>query len=565
MFAEIADLMEILEGDRFRINSYRNASRAIAGLAQAVEDLAKEGRLEEIPGVGKSTAAKVQEFLSTGKVAALEELLAKCPPGLPGMMRVPGLGPKTIFKLWKEAGITSLEQLKEACEKTPQKLLEMPGMGEKKIAQLRQSLAFVESTGQRVRLGEASELAAELAAAVKKSAGARRVEVAGSLRRGRETIGDIDLLCEARQEDAAAIIETFAQAPRVKRVLAKGQTKGSVIVTGDIQADLRVVEARSFGAAWCYFTGSKAHNVRLREIAIGRNMKLNEYGLFEGDKAVAAATEEEIYKALGLAFVPPEMREDAGEIQASASGKLPKLVGLADIKGDMHMHTKASDGQNTIEEMIDACRARGYKYMAITDHSKTQRQAGGLDEVRVLEHAGQIHQAAKKYPDMLVLAGAEVDLLKDGTLAFAKEVCEQLDFVIASCHEALKMEKEPATKRIIKAIDSGCVHCIGHPSGRLINERPGMELDIDKIAQAAAANGVALEINAHPYRLDLRDTHVRAAVAAGAKIIISTDAHGIGNLDLMHFGVATARRGWATCEDVVNTWNAAKFKAWLSK
>jgi DNA polymerase (family 10) len=441
----------------------------------------------------------------------------------------------------------------------------MPGMGEKKIEQLRASLAFVESTGRRVRLGEASELAGELLAGVRKSDGANRVEVAGSLRRGRETIGDIDLLCEAKEADAAAIIEAFAQAPRVKRVLAKGQTKGSVVVTGDIQVDLRVVEAKSFGAAWCYLTGSKAHNVRLREIAIGQKMKLNEYGLFDGDKSVAGVTEEEIYKALGLAFVPPEMREDAGEIQAAAAGKLPKLVSLADIKGDMHMHTTASDGLNTIDEMIDAARARGYKYLAITDHSKTQRQAGGLDEARVLKHAKQVRAAARKHPDMLVLAGAEVDLLKDGTLDFAREVCLQLDFVIASCHEGLKMEKEPATRRIVKAIESGCVHCIGHPSGRLINERPGMELDIDKIAQAAAANGVALEINAHPHRLDLRDTHVRAAVAAGAKIIISTDAHSIAGLELMRFGVATARRGWATCEDVVNTWSTAKLKAWLAK
>ena len=567
VFRSIADIMEILGEDTFRIGSYRKASRSVEDLAQPIEEVAAGGakKLQEIPGIGKSTAEKIGQFLATGKVALHEELLAKVPPKLPELLEVPGLGPKTVAKLWKEAGVTSRQELEDAIEERGQTLTELPGFGAKKVRQIWESLAFLKSVGQRQRLGEARALADGLAAAVRGVKGAAEVIAAGSLRRGKETVGDIDLLCKADPEEGARIIEAFAQAPGVARVLAKGQTKGSVMLDRGVQADLRVVGVESFGAALAYFTGSKEHNIRLRELAQKKGLKLNEYGLFHGDKPVAGEDEEGIYKALGLAFVPPELREDRGEVEAAAASKLPRLLELADIHGDLHMHTTASDGFNSIEEMIDACRARGYQFMAICDHSKSQIQANGLDEKRLAAHAEAIRKAGKKHKDILVLAGVEVDIFKDGTLDFEADVLGELDFVTASAHSALKLGREEATKRLIAAIENPRVHCIGHPTGRLINSRPGMEIDIEKVAQAAAANGVALEINANYLRLDLRDVHVRAAIGCGAKILINTDAHRTKELDMMQYGVLTARRGWAEAKDVLNTLSRAEMQKWLKK
>ena len=346
-------------------------------------------------------------------------------------------------------------------------------------------------------------------------------------------------------------------------MLASGETKGSVVLTDGMQADLRVVAKESFGAALAYFTGPKEHNIRLRAMAIKKGWKLNEYGLFDGERMVAGADEADIYKALGLQFVAPELREDRGEVEAAAKHALPKLLELSDIRGDLHMHTRASDGHNSIQEMIDACRDRGYKYLCISDHSKGQVQAHGLDKKRLAKHVEAIHRAGADNPDMLVLAGCEVDILKDGKLDFEADVLAKLDFVTASPHAALAQHRDEATRRLIRAIKSPHVHCIGHPTGRLINKRAGMEIDIEAIASAAAANDVALEINAHYWRLDLRDVHVKAAIDAGAKIIINTDAHSIADLELMHYGVSTARRGWATAGDVLNTFTPAKLNKWI--
>ena len=552
VFTQMADLMEILGEDPFRVNSYRKSARTLEELTESVEELAATDRLMEIPGVGKGTAEKIREYLADGRITAHQELLAKVPPGLPGLLAVPGLGPKTLAKLWKQAGVTTLEELKTALG-DPARIQAVQGMGPKKARQLLDSLAFLESGTRRIRRDQAEALAARLMAALGNEPSAKGVQAAGSLRRGKETIGDIDLLCQAPPSEAERIIAGFTAAQGVLRVLAKGDTKGSVLLEGDIQADLRVVGAKSFGAALMYFTGSKEHNVRLRELAAKRGLKLNEYGLFRGDQMIAGADEEGVYKAMGLPFVPPELREDRGELAAAAGGKLPALLELSDIRGDLHVHTTASDGMNTIEEMIAACRARGYAYLAICDHSKSQVQAHGLDEARLARHAAQIRRAAARYDDILVLAGVEVDIFKDGAL----------DFVTASPHSALGQGAAEATARLIAAIESGCVHCIGHPSGRLINARPGMELDIEAIAAAAARHNVALEVNADPMRLDLRDTHVRAAIAAGAKIIVNTDAHRIESLELMRYGVSNARRGWASCADVINTYPREKLLKWL--
>ena len=565
IFERIAALLEIFDENVFRINSYHRVARTLGDLAEDVEVLARDGRLEEVEGIGKSTAEKIRQYLATGRIQQYEELASKAPPELPKLLAIPHLGPKTVAKLWKQAGITSPAQLKEAIEKQPAKLIDLPGMGPKKVQQIRESLAFIESAGGRITLGAATALAAGLIETVRKCRGANQVVAAGSLRRGRETIGDIDLLCEAPDAAAGEIIETFTSADNVANVLAKGATKGSVVLEGDVQADLRVVPKASFGAALAYFTGSKAHNVRLRELAARKGWKLNEYGLFEGDKPLAGKDEEGIYKALRLPWIAPELREDRGELAAAAEGKLPELIQPADVRGDFHMHTVASDGAGTIEQMIEACLARGYKYMAICDHSKGQIQANGLDEKRLRRHVKDIHAAAKKFPDILVLAGCEVDIHKDGSLDFADDVLAELDFVMAAPHSALSMAGKEATDRLIAAMANPHVNCIAHPSGRLINSRPGMELDIERLAKAAAAHNVALEVNADWHRLDLRDTHIRAAVAAGAKLAICTDAHDTGSLDLIRFGVITARRGWAQAADVLNTYPAAKLAKWLKK
>jgi DNA polymerase (family 10) len=614
-FEAIAALMELLGENSFRINSYHKAARAIEGLAEDIETVSQQNRTNEIPGIGESTAEKIHEYLATGKMDRYDELAAKLPPHLPELMALPGLGPKTAAKLWKEAGITSVADLKQCIEKNPRRLTALEGMGEKKVQQMAQSLAFVQGTGGRMRLGEAARIAQELVELVSsftpEGGRATRVVAAGSLRRGRETVGDIDLLCEAprstgilpvsspspavsssssssveqeqeqrqRQQQqrhgqdarathgqdahATGIIEQFCRASQVARVLAQGQTKGSVLLAGNVQADLRVVPAESFGAALMYFTGSKEHNIRLREMAIKKGLKLNEYGLYRGEKQVAGATEADVYEKLGLPEIAPELREDRGEIEAALAGKLPKLVELSQIRGDFQMHTKASDGLATIEEMIAGCRDRGYRAMAITDHSHSEHQANGLDAKRLAAHAKAIHQAAKKFPDMLVLASCEVDILKDGSLDFDEAVLKELDFVLVSPHAALNMTGAAATDRLLRAIESGLVHCLGHPTGRLINERPGMEIDIDRLAKAAAKHNVALEVNADPARLDLRDAHVRAALAAGARLMINTDAHSVPALKNMHFGVTTARRGWATAKDVINTWSVRDFKQWL--
>ncbi len=565
IFTRMADLIDILGQDSFRAISYRKAARVLEEHTQPLEQVATAKELMEIPGIGKGTAEKILQYLAEGKITAYEELKAEVPPHLPELLDISGLGPKTVAKLWKHGNIASVGDLKKAIAGDRARLTSIEGFGEKKVQQIADSLAFKELSGGRILLGDADELAAALVETVLACPGARRVLPAGSLRRGKETIGDIDLLCEASAAEAPAIIAAFDAAPNVVRVLSKGETKGSVVLANNVQADLRVVEKESFGAALAYFTGSKEHNVRLREIAVKKGLKLNEYGLFKGDKAIAGADEEGIYSALGLAYVPPEMRENRGEVELAAQGKLPKLVELGDICGDLHMHTVASDGTNTIEEMINACRARGYKYMAISDHSKSQVQARGLDEKRLSEHAAEIRRIAARYSDILVLVSAEVDIFKDGTLDFDAGVLAELDIVTASAHSALTLGREEATRRFIKAIETPHVHCIGHLTGRLINQRPGMKVDIDAIASAAAANNVALEINAHPMRLDLRDVHVHAAIQKGAKIIINCDAHAVSQLDYMKYGVQTARRGWATAADVMNTLPAAKLKKWLEQ
>jgi DNA polymerase (family 10) len=574
LFGDIADLMEIQGGDRFRINSYRRVSRIIKELSEDISAIAEEGGLTDIEGVGKGTAKRIEEYLKEGKIGIHQELLKKVPAGLPGLLEIQGMGPKKVAAAWKELGVGDIEDLKRVIASG--ELAELPGMGAQSVKKIAEGIAFLETSGDRVPMGPAMVVAESLLETLKSVKGVKRVEFAGSLRRGRETVGDVDLLCEA--EDGKAVIEAFTSDDRAQRVLAAGSTKGSITVDlsdfgivgrrskGELQVDCRVVSVESFGAALQYFSGSKEHNVRLREIAVKKGLKLNEYGLFKGDKQVAGKTEESIYEKLGVSFVPPEMREDRGEFAGKAAKEAgQKLVDLSDIRGDLHMHTVASDGACTIEEMAAAAKARGYAYMAITDHSKSSVIANGLSIERMGEQIEAVRAANKRIKGIEILVGCECDILAEGKLDYPDELLAECDIVVASVHSALGGEKKTVTKRTIRAIESEHVDIIGHPTGRLIGRRDAMDLDMQQVVDAAAANGTCLEINASWQRLDLKDTHARQALDAGVMISINTDAHHTDQLRQMAFGVKTARRAWLPKASVLNTMTVAGLKKWLKR
>jgi len=562
-FAEIADLLEIQGADAFRVNSYRRVARTLEDLASDIHDVAARGELASLPGVGKSSAQKIQELLDTGRIAMRDELTAAVPESLLALLSIPSVGPKKVALLWKERGITSLADLKAAIEDG--RLDGLKGFGAKSIEQIARGIEFLERSAGRTRLGEGWAVANQLRAALAEMKGVTRVEAAGSLRRGRETIGDLDLLCIAA--DGETIIRQFTELPGVMQVLGAGGTKGSILVSTPrgrtVQVDLRVVPAESFGAAWQYFTGSKEHNVRLRELAVKRGWSLNEYGLTEAKKVIASRTEEEIYAALDLPWIPPELREDRGEFEP---GAVPDdLLKLEHIRGDLHMHTYASDGRNTIEEMAAAAKARGYKYICITDHSPASAIANGLKPARLRAHIKDVRAAAEKVKGLTVWIGTEVDIHADGTLDYPDELLAELDFVTASIHAGMGNDMAANTRRTLAAMGNLHVHCIGHPTGRLINERDAMPLDMEAIAREAARTGTALEINANYYRLDLKDQHARLARDLGATILINTDAHATDQLEQMEFGVITARRAGLRKGDVLNTRPAKEVQAFAAK
>jgi DNA polymerase (family 10) len=560
-FDRIADLLEIEGADTFRVNSYRRAARTMKDATQDVAALAASGRVMELPGIGKGTAEKIQQFIQTGHIELLDELQAKLPPGLPELLEIPGMGPKKVALVHEKLGVTSLDDLKRVIASG--EMEKLPGLGAASVKKIAEGIAFRESSGGRTPLGVALPIAELFADRVRGLPGVERVEIAGSLRRGCETIGDIDLLCVA--DSGEAVIKAFTGFDGVRRVLASGGTKGSVTVALDenreVQIDLRAVEAEALGAAWQYFTGSKEHNVRLREMAVARKWRLNEYALFEGEKRLAGKREEDIYKKLGLPWIPPELREDRGEIESAAN--LPELVTLYDIRGDLHMHTTASDGRCTIEEMALAAKARGYEYIAICDHSKSSAVANGLSIERMKEHIRAIRAADAKIKGIAILVGCECDILANGLLDYPDEILAECDWVVASIHSALgtsESRKVTATQRTIAAMENPYVSAIGHPTGRLIQKRAPMELDMAAVIDAAVRTGTFLEINASWQRLDLKDVHVRQAVEAGVTLVIDTDAHHTDQLDQMRLGVITARRGGATKRDILNTVTAAALR-----
>lgn len=561
-FGRIADLMEIDGGDGFRINSYRRVGRFLKSYTQDIAAAAAEGSLTKLPGIGKGTAGKINQFIETGHIELLEELQSKLPPGLPDLLRIQGLGPKKIAAVHAQLAVTGLDDLKKVI--TSGELAKLAGFGALSVKKISEGVAFMEHSGDRTPLGVALPIAEELADALRGQQGVKLVTIAGSLRRGAETIGDVDLLCAC--QDGKRIIDAFVSGPHVRRVLAAGGTKGSVTLpladNRELQVDLRVVADESFGAALQYFTGSKEHNVRLREIAAKKKWKLNEYGLFDGDTPIAGESEESVYKKLSLPFAPPELREDAGEFDLS---EVPSLVTEDDIKGDLHMHTVASDGKSTIEEMAAAAKARGYGYIAITDHSKSSTIAGGLSVERMRKHIEDVRAVDARVNGLTIFAGCECDILPDGSLDYPDEILADCDVVVASIHSAMGGGQVPPTRRLLLAMENRYVTLLGHPSGRLLLRRPAMDIDMAEIIRAAAANDTALEINASWQRLDLKSTHVRQAVDAGAMLVINTDSHHTDGLSGMRFGVTTARRGWATAKSILNTRSVGGLRTWLAK
>ncbi|MBN2020297.1 MAG: DNA polymerase/3'-5' exonuclease PolX [Sedimentisphaerales bacterium] len=563
LFSEMADIMEILGEDVFRINSYRRVARVIGDMPADVEEMLSTGKLSQTPGIGKSSLAKIEEFVKTGKMTAHQELLRKIPQTLLELLKIPGMGPKGVKAVYERLKVKSIAELKKVIENG--KLASLPGFAEKKAALIAKGIAFLETSTGRIRVDQAFEAANIVIGFFKVLPGVRKIRMAGSLRRCTETIGDVDILVEAG--DGKKVIDAFVGADFVQQILAAGDTKGSAIIetsTIPVHVDVRVVPAKSFGAALQYFTGSKQHNVQLREMAVKAKLKLNEYGLFRGEQMAAGGTEEQIYEKLGLDYIEPILREDRGEIEAAIKHKLPELVCLRDINGDFHMHTAASDGACEIEEMVEAARNRGYKFICITDHSASSAIANGLSPRRLVKHIERIRRVASRFKDIAVFAGAEVDILADGKLDYDNKLLAELDFAIGSIHSGMTSPREKVTMRTLKAMDNPYLHCIGHPTGRLIGEREPMDLDIAAVIKHAAETQTALEINASPYRLDLKDVHVKMAIESGVKLVIGTDSHNVMQLAYMGFGVAAAGRGWATKDDVLNTLPLAKLKSWLA-
>ena len=562
VFDEIANILDILGENPFRIRSYRAAARRIADMPESVTAMAREGRdLTAVPGIGVSIAEKVREIAATGRCAFLADLRGKIPRGLPELLRIEGLGPKKVKLFHERLGIDSVDRLEEAARSGA--LKKLPGMGGKSEENLLGAIGRYRAGRGRFTLSTGIEYAESLARFLREARGTAAIEAAGSVRRRRETVGDLDIL--AISSDGPGLMERFFRYDGIEERTARGGTKSSARLACGLNVDLRVLEEGEYGAALQYFTGSKEHNIALRGRAAARGLKLSEYGVFRGERRVAGRSEEEVYAALGLPVIPPELRENRGELSAAEQGALPDLVELRDIRGDLQMHTTATDGRGTIAEMAEKAKELGYDYIAITEHSKAVRVAGGLDARRLAAHLKAIEKAAGAYPGLRILRGVEVDILPDGSLDLDDGILAECDLVVASVHYRFNLPEKEMTRRIVRAIGNRRVQILGHPTGRLILERPGYEVEMEEVVKAAKEHGVVLEVNAHPSRLDLRDTHVRLAVERGVKLAISTDAHAPSQLDLMRYGVYTARRGWAEAADVINTFPLKRMLAALKR
>lgn len=555
---EIGDMLEIQGELPFKVNAYRKASRIISELTEDIQILQDENKLAKLPGIGKAMLSKIDEFLKTGKISKHVQLREEVPQDLLNLLNIQNLGPKTIGLLYKKLNIRNLEDLQKAIDSG--ELTKLPGMGEKKIENIRQGIDHFQSSTGRVAIDAAWNLIDRIILELKQRIQCEKISAAGSARRMRETVGDIDILAAAG--NGKEVIETFVNLPFVNRVLAAGDTKGSVIVEDKIQIDLRVVAPESYGAARQYFTGSQAHNVKLRGIARKRGLKITEYGIFRDEVKLGGAEESEIYEHLNLPWIAPELREDRGEIEAAAENKLPNLIRQEDILGDLHVHSLYSDGHASIAEMAAAAQKLGYHYLAICDHSQTAFYANGLTPDRILKQIEEIRKLNEKMSDFTILSGTEVDILPDGKLDFPDEILKELDIVVASIHSAFKQQP---TERLINAMENPYVNIIGHPTGRLISRREGYDVDLARVIEVAAKTNTALEINSYPDRLDLSDMNARRAIDAGVLLSINTDAHSPRDFSYIKYGIATARRGWLQKENVLNTMSIKIIREWQAK
>jgi len=565
IFDEIADILELKNENPFRIRSYRRAARVIRDLPDDVKSLAETGELRGVPGIGASLAEKIEEIVDTGTCKFYEDLKKDPVYSLTDLLSIPGIGPKLAVRLNKELGIKNVDDLEKAAREG--KLHNLEGIREKLEEKILKGIEQYRRHVGRFKLADALTYAESIVKILSSLKGVTKIDIAGSLRRMKETIGDIDILVIAKPAQAAKVMDTFTSMDTVADVLAKGDTKSSVLLKSGIQVDLRILESKSYGAALHYFTGSKDHNVAIRDRAKRKGLKVSEYGVFDSktNDPLGGAREEDIFRLVDLPFIPPELRENSGEIEAAEKGKLPKLIQFEHMKGDLHMHTKASDGANTIEEMAIAAKKLGYKYIAITDHSKAVKVAGGLNEEELEAHIRAIKKAKKKIDGIEILSGIEVDIMPDGSLDLADWVLSKCDVVIAAVHSKFNMSKEEMTRRIIKGISNPLVHILAHPTGRIINERDPYEVDLEAIIAAAKKNKVALELNSYPDRLDLRDIYCRQAKEAGVKISINTDSHAAMQLGNIRYGIATARRGWLEPGDVINTYSLKRLRKFLAK
>jgi DNA polymerase (family 10) len=549
-FNRMADLLEIEGANPFRVRAYRRAAGTIEDLPESIADMLAAGKkLEELPGIGADLAGKIREICETGRLKALAEVEARTPSTLAALTAIPGLGPKRVQQLHEKLGIETVADLVKAARAG--RLRELPRFSAAMEAKLLKEIEAGKQAEQRFKISVAEDFAEGLMAHLRQGPGIGKAVVAGSFRRRKDTVGDIDILVTC--SNGAAAIAHFVGYDEVAKVIAKGDTRATVALKAGVQVDLRVVPEESYGAALHYFTGSKSHNIAVRKIAQAKGLKLNEYGIFRGTKRVGGATEEEVFKAAGLPYIEPELREDRGEIEAAIEARLPHLVALADIKGDLHVHTRESDGKSSLAEMAEAARERGYEYLGIADHSRHATVAHGLDPKRLSAELDRIDRLNETLQGITLLKSCEVDILADGRLDLPDSILRRLDYTVCAVHYRFELDRKAQTERILRAMDNRYFTVLAHPTGRLLGERPGYQVDLELVMEAAKERGCFLEINGHPSRLDLDDVHARAAKNLGIKVVISTDAHSTVGLSAMRFGVDQARRGWLEPGNVLNT------------
>ncbi len=563
IFREMGDLLELKEENPFKIRAYRNAGQTLENLTEDISDIASKGDLTKLPGIGKDLSEKIKEFLTTHKIRDYENLKSKTPKVLLDMKAIPGVGAKTAILLHKKLKLKNLEDLEKKAKEN--KIQKLPGMKAKTEENILKGLEFLKKSKGRFLLEDGVPLAEEIVGQLRKMKGVKQASVAGSVRRRKETIHDVDILVTA--SDPKKVMDAFVSMPSVSDVLGKGETKSSIRTVNGMQVDLRVVDPEAYGACLLYFTGSKEHNIHIRDIAKKKGYKLNEYGLFKikGDKLVASDSEAHLYKLLGMEYIEPELREERGEIEAAIKHKLPHLVSEDAIRGDFHSHTDQSDGENTLEEMAQAAREFGLEYLVVTDHSKSLTVANGLSDKRVFARIEEIRKLNKKLKGITLLAGSEVDILSDGTLDYQDDVLKELDFVVASVHSGFKQSRDKITERLLKAMDNKYVNLIGHPTGRLIGVRDAYEVNMDKLIRGAKQTKTALEINCHPVRLDLNDVYAHQAMDAGVMLAISSDSHSTGQFNNFKYGVSVARRAWCEPKNILNSLTLEQLKKQIKK